>query len=318
MNRPNDFPTPATLPDSLDDYALSGWFRVGSATIHHLSDGIAFGPRQSWFHGIPEDEWMPALGLSDPATPFPLNFGFFVVESGGTVTLVDSGFGAEAERVGGLRAGNEFLTRLSEIGIAPGDVDHVVQTHLHPDHCGGLVQDTLDGPVLTFPRALVHVHEAEIAHWTGVETDEHFMAPYVRSRIEPVASAGLLRTFAETTAIAPGVTAVPLTGHTPGHAVALVADAGDTCILAGDLVHHPVHFRYHAWHHNLDVDPARHTAARGTLCELAASLEAIVTAPHMPVLTLGRITRDADDGLARNGGWSWTAVDLDDVCGVLR
>ncbi|GGH48416.1 MBL fold metallo-hydrolase [Microbacterium album] len=319
MNRPNDFPTPATLPTSLDAYALSGSFRVGAFTVHHLSDGLAFGPRQSWFHGIDDDVWMPVLGISDPSAPFPLNFGLFVVVGGGSVTLVDSGFGPEAERFEGIRGGNELLARLAEIGIAPEDVDHVLQTHLHPDHCGGLVQDAPHGAVPTFPRARVHVHAAEVAHWTGPDTAENFMAPYVRSRIEPIAAAGLLRTFAEATAIAPGVTALPLAGHTPGHTVALVADGDRSCLLVGDLAHHPVHFRHHDWHHDLDVDADAHTTARETLCSLAASLGAVVTAPHMPVLTLGRISRDVDPtGAPGDARWSWTRVDPEDVGGVLR
>ncbi|MEQ3552713.1 MBL fold metallo-hydrolase [Pseudonocardia nematodicida] len=303
MNRTNAFPTPARQSPDLADYALGGSFRVGEITVHHLSDGLAFGPRRNWFTGIDPSVWMPVLDLEDPDTPFPLNYGLFVVVGHGVVTLVDSGFGPEAQRLGGARGGNELRTRLHEIGIGADDVDHVVQTHLHADHCGQLVTDTAQGARPTFGRATVHVHARELEHWTGATTDDNFMAPYVRSRIGPVRDAGRVSTFTALTRIAPGVVALPVPGHTPGHTCVLVSDRDRHCLLVGDLAHHPVHFRHHDWLHAFDHDPAASVAARAALCELAVGLDAVVTAPHMPVLTLGRIGRDP------GGGYSWTPVD---------
>ncbi len=285
-------PSPLGLPTDLSEYSLSGSFDVGAIKIHHLSDGLAFGPRRSWFTGLEPEEWMPSLGLTDPDTPFPLNFGFFVIESQAGVTLVDSGFGPVAAGIPGVRGGNEMMERLSEIGIQATDVAHIIQSHCHGDHCGQLTTQTSAGPIPTFPRATVHIHQAEVDHWTGPATDTHPMAPKIRASLAVIGAAGQLSTFSGVTSITPGVITLPMPGHTPGHTCVLVSDRGTSCILVGDLAHHPVHFENHSWHHELEGDLAQSMASRAAICDLAIGLDAVVTAPHMPILTLGKLHRD--------------------------
>ncbi|HOZ60236.1 MAG TPA: MBL fold metallo-hydrolase [Nakamurella multipartita] len=299
---PSGLPSPLDLPSDLAEYRLSGSFQVGGVRIHHLSDGLAFGPRRSWFTGTEPAEWMPSLGLTDPDTPFPLNFGFFVIETGGTITLVDSGFGPVAATVPGVRGGNEMMQRLSEIGIRPEDVTCIVQSHCHGDHCGQLTTPTPSGPVPTFPNATVHVHQAEFDYWTGPATDGNPMAAKTRERLQTIAAAGRLSTFDTITSIGPGVVALPMPGHTPGHTCVLVSDQGSSCLLVGDLAHHPVHFENHGWFHELEGDRARSVASRAALAEMAIGLDAVVTAPHMPILTLGKLHRD------EAGHVRWSAV----------
>lgn len=277
--------------------------------VHHLSDGLAFGPRRGWFTGISPDVWMPTLGLTDPETPFPLNFGFFVIETSDGITLVDSGFGPVAATIPNSRGGNEMLQRLAEIGVSPSDVTHIIQSHCHGDHCGQLVTEAPDGPALTFPNATVHVHQAEVDHWTGPATDGNMMASRVRSLLGTVREAGKLQTFSSITPINPGVVALPMAGHTPGHTCVLITDGGESCILVGDLAHHPVHFENHSWVHELENDLPQTLQTRAALCELAIALDAIVTAPHMPILTLGKLRRDE----AGNVRWSAATPALADT-----
>jgi glyoxylase-like metal-dependent hydrolase (beta-lactamase superfamily II) len=304
MREPSAFPTPRDQPRDLESYALRGSFAVGDLTVHHLTDGLTFGNRRFWFNGIDPATWMEPLGLTDPDTPFPVNFGLFAVTGRGSVTLVDCGFGPAIHELPDVRAGNELLTRLSETGIEPADVEHIVLTHMHTDHCGQLVTQTpAGGAKITFPRATVHVHTDELAYWTGPASDDDPMSGYVRSRITPVADSGQVVTFTSATQIAPGVTAVPMTGHTAGHTVVLVTADGASCFLVGDLAHHPVHFCHHSWLPAIDADPVRSVQARQALAERAIALDAIVTAPHMPILTLGRLSRDHD------GQVIWTRVD---------
>jgi glyoxylase-like metal-dependent hydrolase (beta-lactamase superfamily II) len=288
------FPTPRDQPHDLSAYALSGSFAVGGLTVHHVTDGLTFGNRRYWFNGIDPAVWMPVLGLTDPDTPFPVNFGLFVVTGADRVTLVDCGFGPAIEALPEVRAGNQLLARLAEIGIDPGDVDDIVITHLHTDHCGQLVTELPGGQVrLTFPNATVHLQEDELAYWSGAAADDDPMSPYVRSRIGPVTAARHLATFGARALIAPGVEAIAMPGHTAGHTVVRVSADGATCFLVGDLAHHPVHFCQHSWLPAIDADPPRSIQARAALADLAIAENALVTAPHMPILTLGRLSRNA-------------------------
>lgn len=280
-------------PVELDDAVLSRSFRVGAMTITQLSDGVTEAPRRTWFTGIDPKEWMPVLGLSDPDALFRVNFGGFLLTGDDHVTLVDCGLGAFAHETPNLTGGGELLRRLSEAGLEPGDVDQVVQTHLHADHCGHLVDD--DG-ALTFPNATVYVHEDELAYWTSEAAEANFVPEFTRSRITPVAEAGRLATFGGERPLSDAVTILPTPGHTPGHCAVQISSDQEHALLLGDVVHHTVHLEHHRWLQNLDVAPPTSIATRQAVCERAARLGAVLTAPHMPILTLGTVAQLAGGG----------------------
>jgi glyoxylase-like metal-dependent hydrolase (beta-lactamase superfamily II) len=268
---------------------LSGSFTVGALTIHHVSDGAEQARRDSWFNGIDPSVWAPAVGVDGADALFPVNYGAFVITGDGRVTLVDTGFGSPARGRAGLQGGGELLERLAEIGVDRGDVDLVVQTHLHSDHCGWLVHD--DGATLSFPNATVYVHEKELAYWTTGASDGNPMSPFVRSRVVPVRAAGRLSTFDRSFAVSPAVTAVPTPGHTPGHSSVLVVSNGAHALLLGDVAHHPIHLEHHDWLPRIDLDPPESIRSRQKMAALAVERDALVTAPHMPIVTLGRVRR---------------------------
>ena len=268
---------------------LSETFRVGNLMVSQFSDGVMTGPRQSWFNGIDPAIWMPVLGVTSPDTPFPVNFGGFVVTGDGHVTLIDSGWGVPARTMANMTGGGQMLERLAELGIQPGDVDRIVQTHLHSDHCGWLVEDA--GGQLTFPNATVYLHVRELEYWTSAASDDNQMAPFTRSRIGPVQAAGRVQTFDGEFAVSEAVTALPTPGHTPGHSSVLLTSGGEHVLLLGDVAHHPVHLEHHDWLPVIDLDPPESIRSRGKMAALAAERNALVTAPHMPILTLGRVRR---------------------------
>jgi glyoxylase-like metal-dependent hydrolase (beta-lactamase superfamily II) len=271
---------------------LSGSFRIGTLTIHQLSDGAERARRASWFNGIDPSIWAPVVGVSGADALFPVNYGGFVITGDGHVTLIDTGFGSPARTRRELEGGGQMIERLSEIGVGRNDVDLVVQTHLHSDHCGWLVCD--DGVTLGFPNATVHVHESEVAYWMSGASDNNGMSPFVRSRLAPVRAAGRLSTFDGEFAVSAAVTAVPTPGHTPGHSSVLVASNGAYALLLGDVAHHPVHLEHHDWLPRIDLDPSDSILSRAKMAALAAERDALVTAPHMPILTLGRVRRVGD------------------------
>ncbi|QXJ25151.1 MBL fold metallo-hydrolase [Actinomadura graeca] len=264
--------------------------------ISHVSDGVARGPRRYWFTGAEPGEWMPAVGVTDPDTPFTMTFGGFAVTGDGHVTLVDTGWGHRAAEKPGMTGAGEMPARLAALGIGPEDVDRIVQTHLHADHCGWLIKD--DDGTLTFPNAAVHVNERELAYWTGDEVDaiptNRVMADAVRPRLEAVADAGLLRPFDGGLELSDEVTVLPTHGHTPGHVSVAVESGGRMAILAGDLVHHPVHVEHPCWLPSIDHDPARSVRSRERIAALAADRGAVILAPHFPIPTVVGVDRGPD------------------------
>jgi glyoxylase-like metal-dependent hydrolase (beta-lactamase superfamily II) len=270
--------------------ALVGHFRVGDLTITHVADGVAVRPRANWFHGADPTEWVPALGIEDAASPITSTFGGFLVTDDGHTTLVDTGIGTTAAGDPTMRHGGGFLDRLRELGVQPENVDRIVQTHLHPDHCGHLA--TPDGG-LTFPSAEIWVHEREIAYWTGEKSDGHRLSGLIRKQIAPLLGAPQLRPLSGDTRLSPSMRVIAAPGHTPGHCVVQVSSRGEHALLVGDLVHHPVHFEHPEWTHRLEFDRDQTAKTRASVADLAIDLDAVVTAPHLPILTLGRLRRTA-------------------------
>ncbi|WP_165964055.1 MBL fold metallo-hydrolase [Actinomadura sp. KC216] len=268
--------------------------RVGRTRVSHVSDGVARGPRRYWFTGAEPAELMPAMGVTDPAAPVTVTYGGFVVTGDGQVTVVDVGYGHRAHEIPGLEGAGTMPSALAGLGIEPGDVDHVVLTHLHDDHCGWLIKD--DEGSLTFPNATVHINEREFAYWTGDEVDvieaNRNMAGNVRPRLRAVQSAGRLHTYDGELGLSEQVTVLPTHGHTPGHVSVLVADGDDAAILAGDLLHHPVHVQHPCWLPSVDYEPAESVRSRRRITALAADRNAVILAPHFPIPTVIDMDRD--------------------------
>jgi glyoxylase-like metal-dependent hydrolase (beta-lactamase superfamily II) len=268
---------------------LSEVFKVGELEIAALSDGAPDRELSGFFNGVDAAEWTRALGINDPAQPVPFNFGSFLVRGGGNTVLVDSGYGAPAKSLG-IPGGGELPARLSELGVAPGDIDVIVHTHLHPDHCGWDI-DQASGNRVMFPNATVYVSETELAYWTGAQTADNPMAAAARTAVEALRSAGRVQAFTGEHAVTPSLTMVPTPGHTPGHCSVMVASGGEHLLILGDAAHHPVHLEHHDWLPGIDVDPAESTRSRAKVAALAAERNAIVTGGHFPILTLGRVRR---------------------------
>ncbi|MEU3979270.1 MBL fold metallo-hydrolase [Streptomyces sp. NPDC026672] len=291
-------------------------FRLGDLLITALYDGyvpiLADDLRGAPGHEIRRrltDAFLPEEG--DPRTAVLA----FLVEHRGTRVLVDAGSGATL----GPDTGH-LPDALSAAGTAPEDVEHVLITHLHPDHSGGLV--TEDGAAV-YPRATVHVARAEADHWLdperaaraeGVAKVIHEAAA---SALAPYRRVGRVDTF-DTFDALPGVRALDQRGHTAGHSGYLFE--GERPVLFwGDTVHsHTVQLPCPHVSVAIDSDEPRAVEARARVLGLAADGGWWVAAAHLPFPGLGRLRRDGD-------GYDWVPVPFGplvpsgrDGCGQIR
>lgn len=276
---------------------LSESFKIGGLDIAALSDGAPDRELSGFFSGVDPAEWTKALGISDPSDPVPFNFGSFLIRGDGHTTLVDTGFGPRAAEMD-MGTGGELMARLDDLGVNVGEIDRVVLTHLHFDHCGGNVDS--DGKP-AFPNASYYVSEAELSFWTSDEPADAEWVKIAGDAIGPPQEAGLVETFSGEHAISDAITMIPTPGHTPGHCSLLLTSQGEHLVIAGDAAHHPVHFEHHDWIPGVDLDPAESTRSRGRLSALAVEKDATVTGGHFPILTLGKLRRV-------EGGYRWEDV----------
>jgi glyoxylase-like metal-dependent hydrolase (beta-lactamase superfamily II) len=119
-----------------------------------LDGGAMFGnaPLAMWSRWVAPDQH----------NRIPLACRCLLVREPGRNVLLETGIGAFfepalRERYGVVEDRHVLLDSLSEIGLAPADIDVVVLSHLHFDHAGGLLDAWREGapPALAFPRARV-------------------------------------------------------------------------------------------------------------------------------------------------------------------
>jgi N-acyl homoserine lactone hydrolase len=119
---------------------------------------------------------------------------------------------------------------LEEVGFSAGDIDYVVNTHLHYDHCGNNAM---------FPKATFLVQEVELSHATFPGWWESF--PYVR-KVFDISGLNytLLRGDFE---VLPGVSIIQTPGHTEGHqSVVVELERTRVVVLAGDAIYLPENY----------------------------------------------------------------------------
>jgi len=249
--------------------------RIGQARVTVLTDGgISFSA--DLFPGTDPgriDQLLAAQGLSEIAT----NFNAALIETGGRVVLADAG----PRDLFGPTCGN-LPAALAEAGIAPQQVDTLFATHLHPDHIAGMIG--ADGSAI-FPAAELVVTEAERAFWAdpgNTDPQGGSAAQWGQLARAVLAAYGdRLRVIAPEGQIAPGLTALPLPGHTPGHGGWRLESDGAHLLHVGDIIHAPavqVPDPGIAIAFDMDIDTAR--ATRRRLLDELASDGALFTGGH--------------------------------------
>lgn len=267
---------------------------LGDIQVHVLSDGgfaldggAMFGvvPRVVWEKTDPPDEKnRVALGLN-----------VALIESGGKRILVDTGmgdkWGEKESRMYRLDRAQTLLGSLHALGLAPGDIDVVVNTHLHFDHAGGNTRMVEGKAVPTFPRARYVVQMGE---WEdATHPHERSRASYREENFVPLAESRQLDTVQGEVEIAPGVRVVPVGGHTAYHQMVVVEGGGQTLAIPTDLLpttsHLPLPFVM-----AYDLFPVGTLEAKRRLLERAAHERWLLLFYHDPRVALGRIKRDGD------------------------
>jgi glyoxylase-like metal-dependent hydrolase (beta-lactamase superfamily II) len=177
---------------------------------------------------------------------------------------------------------------MAAAGIDPASVTDIFISHAHGDHVGGLVNDA---GALAFPNATIHIAAAE---WGAMQAAEA-MAP-INTVIAPKVSA-----FEAGADIVPGVKAVDIKGHTPGHSGYLIGTGPQSVLYIGDMAHHSViSVQQPDWTIAFDSDaPTAEASRKDTITSAAASGQRIY-APHFPFPGLGRFEQ-------KDQGYVWTA-----------
>jgi glyoxylase-like metal-dependent hydrolase (beta-lactamase superfamily II) len=260
--------------------------QIGEAEVTVLTDG-AFAFPEALFPGSDPahlKELLDKAGESEIRT----NFNAVLIRTGGKTILIDAG----PRDLMGPTAGN-LPAALAEVRVAPKDVDRIFITHLHPDHIAGTI--TADGAAV-FPNAELAVNRDERRFWSDdgnfSGADENVTGWQQLAKAVLAAYGDRIVPLQGEAEIAPGLTIMPLPGHTPGHCGWRLESDGQVLIHVGDIVHAPalqipdpeigIGF-------DIDMDAARETRKR--LLDRLASEDALFTGGHLLQPAFARVKR---------------------------
>jgi glyoxylase-like metal-dependent hydrolase (beta-lactamase superfamily II) len=200
-----------------------------------------------------------------------------VVKTADKVLLFDTGAGTLfGPTVGKLSAS------LAAAGIDAASITDIFISHGHGDHVGGLFAKD----ALAFPNAAIHVQAAE---WASLKQEER-MAPLVALMAPKVVE------FQPGADVIPGVKAVDIKGHTPGHSGYLISSGDQSLLYIGDTMHHYVaSVQRPDWTIAYDGDAPTAQTSRKQVIETAAASGQRVYAVHFPFPGLGKFTQQGEN-----------------------
>ena len=195
-----------------------------------------------------------------------------LVNTGSELILFDTGLN-----------GAGIAAAVAAAGYSTDQVTHVVLTHMHGDHIGGL---TTDGTP-TFANAAYVTGQAEFDHWSG--TDNEGFAKNVKPLAEKMTFIG------DGGAVASGITGMAAFGHTPGHMTYMLESDGKQLVLIADLANHYVwSLAYPDWEVRFDADKAAAAASRRKVLGMLAADGVPFIGYHMPFPALGYVETRGD------------------------
>ncbi len=228
---------------------------IGSFTVAMLTDGLWRNDGGCMFGVVPRELWKRDHP-PDQQNRIRLNLTCPLIMRGRDAILVDTGIG---NRLGDVERrifdhGDGWLPdHLHALGMELGDVTAVVVSHLHFDHCGGLVRRRDSGALeAAFPSARIFVQRGEL-EIAREPRNERLHAAYRHAAEILAPNLARLEAIDGPHEVIPGVTALPTGGHTRDHQLVRVEDAGASFIHLADIVPTRSHMRG-PWNQAYDLD----------------------------------------------------------------
>jgi len=211
---------------------------IGKFTIYGLTDGTFLLDGGAMFGVVPKVLWekkMPA----DSRNRILLSLNSILIDTGKELILVETGIGGKLNEkfidIYGIKREPDLIQSLKKFNFNPEDINFVINTHLHFDHCGGNTFKDKDGIIKpTFPNAKYIIQKGEWEH--ALSPNERDRASYLKENFLPLKEFNQLELVNGEKEIVPGVKVKIVSGHTECHQCVFVTSEKDTLIFLGDLI----------------------------------------------------------------------------------
>lgn len=268
--------------------------QIGDLECFIVNDGQVMVDAGGTFGLVPrtlyEREWTP-----DDQNHIPMVLQCLFVRSEGKSILIDTGLGDKltpkgVERWGLTREDGGLIEALQRIGVGVEDVDIVINTHLHSDHCGGNTSMSDGEPTPTFPNATYWVQHMEWAD--ASHPDARTRGTYFPENFTPLFRAGRLRLLHGDTQVTRHVRCVMTPGHTRGHQSVMLSSGGWDGLYVADMASYAVHMQRASWLTAYDVLPLENVRTKRRWQHWAVERQAWLFFEHDRKLPVAQLVED--------------------------
>lgn len=248
---------------------------------------------------VPRSLWS-AHQPSDKNNLVPMDLNSCLIETEGTRILIDTGLGDKLSPKG-IQYWNldhpsgTLVDNLEKSGITPDNIDIVINTHLHWDHCGGNTRIKNEETVPAFPNAQYWVQRIEWAD--AMHPDARTRGTYLAENFGPLWKRGQLKLLNGDTQVTTGIHCVVTRGHTRAHQSILIDIEPTPILCVADMASFAIHMARSAWVTAYDIEPLENIATKHRWQKWAVEKRALLFFEHDTVMPLAQLEEGSDGKL---------------------
>ena len=201
-------------------------------------DGGAFGLDGGAMFGVVPKVLWEKKSPPDANNRIRMRANSLLVRAGGKTIVVETGNGtkldAKQRSIYNVQDGDPLMDSLGRVGVRPEQVDLVINTHLHFDHCGGNTRKVNGRLLPTFRKARYVVQRGELEH--AMYPTERDRASYFAENFAPISKEGLWDLVDGDAEIMPGISVTRIPGHNANIQAVVISGGGKTLAFVADLI----------------------------------------------------------------------------------
>jgi glyoxylase-like metal-dependent hydrolase (beta-lactamase superfamily II) len=266
--------------------------RFGDYEVEIVSDGVLWLDGGAMFGVVPKPLW-EKKAPPDEKNRIPLGLNCLLIRAPDGNILVDTGCGdkyTEKERsIYRLERPAQLQSGLAELGLAPEDIDIVINTHLHFDHCGGNTRREGTELVPAFPNARYLVRRQE--YEDACSPNERTRGSYLMQNWQVLTERRMLELVDEDREVVPGLSLCHTPGHTRGHQSVRLDSQGRSLFYLADLCPTSAHLPL-AWIMGYDLFPLTTLETRRRIFRQAVDENWLLVFEHDPKTKAGYLRQE--------------------------
>src|SRR6202022_378031 len=262
---------------------------LGDFELTAVSDGTYWLDGGAFFGVVPKVLWEQRM-KPDEKNRVTTGLNSVVVRTGRQTVLIEAGAGNKLPEkmveIYGQPA--QLVENLATAGIVPEDVDIVINSHLHFDHCGWNTVRQGGRILATFPRATYYTQEGE---WKHAHQNQRDAVSYLPENYDPLVESGQMKLVRGDCEVVPGISLRVFPGHTRDMQTILVQSGGQTACYISDLIPTSAHIDLN-WVMGFDLYPLETIESRQRYYAQALPEKWLTMFTHDPTLPWAWLAKD--------------------------